>query len=92
MRKKTSKPNYRAFFILGLFFLIIYFFPQTLLSKDTSYVFLILGIIYVLVGLKNKKQWGKEKPLDPGQKKTLFGAIVIGIFVFLLGVIFYSIK
>lgn len=83
-RKKSSKPNYRALFILGLILLLIYFVSNSLFSRETSYIFFILGITYISIGLINKKQWGKEKPLTPKQNKAIFGAAIIGVIFFFL--------
>ncbi len=49
--KKEIVPNYRAMFIMGLCFIPIGIANLGLLP---------LGIIFLIVGLRNKNQWGKE--------------------------------
>ncbi len=51
--KEKMVPNYRAMFVLGICFMPIG------IASDSS-AFLPLGIVFMLVGLKNKDKWGQE--------------------------------
>ena len=61
--KKDIVPNYRAMFIMGICFIPIGIANLGLLP---------VGIIFLLVGLRNKDKWGKETKwadFPPGLKK-----------------------
>jgi hypothetical protein len=61
---KSKGTNYRAFFILGVFFLLLgVIFDITFFISSTQ-VFLILGIVYIAmgisyisIGLANRDKW-----------------------------------
>ena len=50
---KYKKPDYKAMYILGICIL-----PLGIIF-DHLRVFLILGLIYIAIGLKHKKEWKK---------------------------------
>ena len=85
MWKTKAKPetDYRAMFVLGIFFLALYFI------NDLS-TFFVLGIIFIVMGLANKDKWGKTKTwhqLSPPQRKLkMFLVIFLGVLV-LVGVV-----
>ncbi len=74
--KEEIVPNYRAMFIMGICFIPI---------GITNLALLPLGIIFLLVGLRNKDKWGKETKwadFPPNLKKIKL--IFAGGFVILL--------
>ena len=88
---KTKKgPDYYTFLIMGLIWL-----PIGIIQMITggSSIFLIIGIVFVGVGLSHKKDWKKNHVSFsqlPESKRKLGIGLIIGLSVlFLLGVIFY---
>ena len=51
--EKKMEPDYRALFFLGITWFIIG------IGADIS-VFFILGLVYMAMGLANRKRWGKK--------------------------------
>lgn len=76
-----SEPDYRQLFTIGLVFL-----PMGIGSDN--HVFLIFSLVFMSVGLANKKKW-KEQPklseLPPAQRKLRIALIVALGFLVLAG-------
>ena len=78
-----NKPtDYRAFFIIGVAFIPIG------IGTD-NYAFIGLGVIYILLGLKNRKTWGKK--IKPSEKEAkdklklfyvLLGLLILAVLIF----------
>jgi len=57
-KKEKIKPNYRLFFILGMTWVPL----GVVFYKTTRNIgFLIMGIIFLIIGLINKDKWGKRQ-------------------------------
>ncbi len=84
-KKKKMPPDYYAFFVMGLVWLIVGF-PL----KNQGLI--LLGLIFVIIGLVNKSKWKKNKQTwdKLNKKEKLFRTvIVLVLFVLvLLGAIF----
>lgn len=91
-KKEMPKPDYRAFFYLGLIFLFVYIIGSLFGRGEPSSIFLILGIVYFTVGLTHKDKWGKKEPMGLDHKKTVIALIIAGILVFLIGLVFYFLQ
>ncbi len=80
-RKDQGKkvPNYRVLFIVGLTWI-----PLGISTENPA--FLVIGIVLMIIGLANKKKWGKETrwaDLSPQAKKTkLF--VVVGLSILIV--------
>ena len=87
---KTKKgPDYYTFFIMGLIWLPIGIIQMI---SDGSSIFLILGLVFVGVGLSHKKDWKKNHvPFNklPGAKKKLMVGLIIGLSVLFLFVVLF---
>jgi Ca2+/Na+ antiporter len=84
-RKWKNTVDYRNYFNLGViwiaFGIIMYFIFQTPLGL----FFLAVGIIYFVIGYKNKDKWGIPQEIDPTVQKRLMIAITAGIILLVLG-------
>lgn len=89
-RKEHKEPDYRAFFILGLVWMlvgIVEFFT----SRDFS-IFLMMGLAFLALGLSHRDRWGKPRRLlnerEIKIQKLVMVAIallvVLGLGIFLL--------
>lgn len=66
MKKRRASPDYRSIFSLGILFVFMYFLEiltRYLFTNDyeISSIFLIMGGIYIAIGLVNKDKWLKVK-------------------------------
>jgi len=83
-RKKPRPPNYYAFFILGLIWL-----PTGIAMGN--YALGAMGLVFMIVGLVNKKKWKKNrvtwKDMDPFERKFIIILIVALIILAILGLV-----
>jgi hypothetical protein len=57
---KMGEPNYQAFFVLGISFLVLGIILASSISPG-FYGFVGLGIVYMAIGLANRDKWIKKK-------------------------------
>lgn len=92
-RKEINRTNYRSLFWLGIIFLTIYALGALGGGDQTSSIFLILGVVYFVIGLMNKGQWGRQtKALNKVQERQMIVVLTLGVFLLTLGVIVYSLS
>jgi hypothetical protein len=75
---RRGKPDYRAFFILGISFLPIGIATENPGLWGT-------GVVFMVLGLANRGKWKKEpgwSELDPEKRRTRF-LIILGLTVLL---------
>ncbi|GAB4117249.1 MAG: hypothetical protein Kow00103_13740 [Candidatus Caldatribacteriota bacterium] len=77
-KKGKFTPNYRLFFILGTTWtpLGVVFYINT-----KNYGFLVMGIIFLILGLANKDKWEETEPIATRQSKIIIGILAIGLLV-----------
>jgi len=86
-RKENRKPNYKLFFIIGLCWVPIGIATQ-------NYVFVVVGLFFLILGLFNKKKWESQpkwSELSPAEKKIKIALIIFLAIILLMGLIFYFI-
>jgi len=77
-KKEKIKPNYRLFFILGMTWVSL----GVVFYKTTRNIgFLIMGVIFLIIGLINKDKWGETVVVNPQKRKLLIGLILTGLLV-----------
>jgi len=77
-KKEKIKPNYRLFFILGMTWVPL----GVVFCKTTRNIgFLIMGVIFLIIGLINKDKWGETVIVNPQKRKLLIGLILTGLLV-----------
>jgi hypothetical protein len=82
-----TETNYRAFFIMGLAWLVI----GIPLRNPGLYT---MGVVFTIVGLLNRDKWGQERGWSDltAEERRLKLSLVIGLTVLLLlGLAFYFI-
>ncbi|MBT4333676.1 MAG: hypothetical protein HOD64_10400 [Candidatus Cloacimonetes bacterium] len=86
-RKEGRKPNFKAFFIIGITWIPIGIATQ-------NYVFMVAGLAFMILGFTKKKEW-KDQPkwedLSPAEKKMKLALIIFLSLILILGVVFYFI-
>ena len=77
-KKEKIKPNYRLFFIFGMTWIPL----GVVFYKTTRNIgFLIMGVIFLIIGLINKDKWGETAIVNPQKRKLLIGLIFTGLLV-----------
>ena len=87
---KKHKPDYYSLFTIGIIWVAIGI-------PLKNYVLLIMGIIFLIVGLVNKKKWKTNRrtwnDLNSKEKKIKLIAItILGVLVFLGLVVFFLVQ
>lgn len=86
-RKENRKPNYKAFFIVGITWV-----PLGIATQN--YVFIFVGLVLLILGLTKKKEW-KNQPkweeLSQAEKKIKIALILFLLVILILGVVFFFI-
>lgn len=89
-KKEKKAPNYYSFFLIGLVW-----FPfgiiMTLIGENNSLgnIFTILGLVYLTIGLANKKDWGENQQISKNKNKTTTWIILILLILFITGITAY---
>ena len=86
-RKENRKPNYKVFFIIG-----ICWAPLGIATQN--YVFIVLGSVFLILGLINRKKWEaqpKWNELSPEAKKIKIAMMIFLAAILIMGLVFYLI-
>lgn len=67
--KKEFKPDFRTLFMLG-----IVWFPLGIILDN--FLFFIIGMAYLVIGLANKEKWREAKPPRGTQKLVVLGLLI----------------
>ena len=94
-RKEHKEPDYRAFFILGLLWLVIGL-VEYFTSRDFS-IFLVMGLAFIAISLPHKDRWGKpRRRLNDREIRiqkiimvTIAILVVLGLGIFLFIAYYY---
>jgi len=87
-RKGPRSVDYRNYFVMGVIWLalgpIMILLPWLLHGEEPSFAFsffLVMGLAYAIVGLRNRDKWGKHVEVSPRANKSM---VLIGVIVGLL--------
>jgi len=59
--EQMKEVDYRAFFIMGISFLLLGIVLTFVIGNPGFIGFMVLGIAYIAIGLANKDKWKKEE-------------------------------
>ena len=93
-RKEPRTVDYRNYFVMGVIWIvfapIIALLPWILHHEEPffmGFVFLAMGVPYMIVGLRNRDKWGKQvEPPHEANKIVLALVVILGILS-LLGLV-----
>jgi hypothetical protein len=86
-RKKKEISNYRSWFFIGICWI-----PQGVVFKNVF--FLVMGVVFAVVGLLNKNKWKEGKKwsdLTSAEKRIKFVLIAVVTVLFIAMVVIYFI-
>lgn len=86
-RKKEHAVDYRNYFNIGIIWTV---FGVVFWFLWDNFIFLILGIPFLAVGLANKDKWGKKVELSEKQRKIMFILITLGIICLGVGIVVFE--
>ena len=83
---KERRTDYKTLFIIGIAWI-----PIGIATEN--YAFLAIGIVFMVLGLKNKSKWKETyiewSDLTPAGKKVRIGLIAAAVIVLLAGLVMY---
>ena len=92
-RKEPRRIDYRNYFVMGIIWLaftpVMILLPWILHGEEPSLgfsFFFVMGLAYVIIGLRNRDKWGKqvEVPQKPRKKMIAVGLALVVVLVALL--------
>ena len=96
-RKQPRVVDYRNYFVMGVVWiptgLVLSLLPWVLHGEDFFFFglfFVMIGLAYTIIGLVNRDKWGKQVEVSPTISKSLVLAVVVGLLVFLLGLVVFG--
>ncbi|WP_455278086.1 hypothetical protein [[Eubacterium] cellulosolvens] len=79
----NSEIDYRRYFNMGIVWLPFGIIFYLIFENSIGLLFIIMGLVFLAIGLKNKDKWGKPQKISPTYQK----AIMIIVFFLVVGVI-----
>ena len=78
LKKEKIELNYRLFFIFGTTWIPI---GVVFYITTRNIGFLIMGVIFLIIGLTNKDKWEETVIVNPKKRKLLIGLTIAGLLV-----------
>ncbi|MFH1424694.1 MAG: hypothetical protein ABIG20_03360 [archaeon] len=83
--KKARDIDYKTYYTMGLTWLPLgIVFMIVFDGMPIGMVFMIMGAVYMAIGLKNKDKWGKPVKMTKKQQKMRGWLIAVGVIILLL--------
>jgi len=96
-RKEPRRVDYRNYFVMGVIWLlfapVMVLLPWILHGEEPFFMgffFLVMGIAYMIIGLRNRDKWGKQVEPPPRANKIVLGLVVILGILSLLGLVAFT--
>ena len=86
----NRKTDYRDYYYIGITWLPLGIAFWLIFDNIVGIFFIVMGLSYLSIGLKNKERWGKPQKVSPQFQKTLMLLVLIGILVFIIGILFFE--
>ena len=82
--------DYRTYFNMGIIWLPLGIVFYLLFGSMIGLWFILMGLVYLSIGLKNKDKWGKPQQVSPTYQKIMMTAVAVGVILLILGIIVYE--
>lgn len=82
--------DYKTYYNMGIIWLPVGIVFFIIFENVVGAWFLLMGLIYLAIGLKNKDKWGKPQKISPKYQKTLMISVLIGVIALVLGIIVFE--
>ena len=92
MKKRGWKRevNYSNYFGIGIVWIPFGIVFYVIFENMVGIMFLLLGLAYLAIGLKNKDKWGKPQKVSPKSQKMLMIGLLIGVVVLIVGILVFE--
>ncbi len=81
--------DYRNYFNMGIIWLPFGIIFYLIFRNVIGLWFLIIGLAYLSIGLKNKDRWGKPQKISPKYQRIMMIAIALGLIILALGALLF---
>jgi len=82
--------DYRNYFNMGIVWLPLGIVFYIIFENIVGFWFLLMGLVYLSIGLKNKDKWGKPQKVSPKFQKMLMVSVLIGVVALILGILVFE--
>ena len=98
-RKEARTVDYRNYFVMGVIWVlsapVMILLPWILHEEEPSFmpmgfVFLAMGVPYMIIGLANRDKWGKQVEVPHKVNKIVLAIVVILGVLALLGLVAFT--
>ena len=89
LRRKgwNREVDYRTYFGMGIVWVPFGIIFYLIFESVMGFVFLVMGLVFLAISLKNKDKWGKPQKMSPTYQKALMIAVLGLIGLLVLGII-----
>jgi hypothetical protein len=87
----NSEVDYRRYFNMGIVWLPFGIIFYLIFESPIGLLFLIMGLGFLAVGLKNKDKWGKPQKISPIYQKAIMIVVLFLVLGVILGIIVFEI-
>jgi magnesium-transporting ATPase (P-type) len=93
LKKKgwKRKVDYRSYFNMGIIWFPLGIVFYLIFENMIGLWFLLMGLVYLSIGLKNKNKWGKPQKVSPKDQKRMAIIVALLVILFVLGIIVFEI-
>ena len=81
--------DYRQYFSMGIVWLPLGVAFYLIFENIVGAWFLLMGLVYLAIGLKNRDKWGKKVKVSPKPQRLLMIGLLIGVVVLIVGILVY---
>jgi len=82
--------DYRSYYSMGIIWLPVGIVFYIIFENIIGLWFLIMGIVYLYIGLKNRDKWGKLQKVSPKYQKGMVIAVLIGVVALIIGILVFE--
>ena len=87
----NREVDYRSYFGMGIVWVPFGIIFYLIFGYAMGFVFLVMGLVFLVISLKNKDKWGKPQKMSPTYQKALMITVLGLIGLFVLGIIVFEI-
>jgi len=82
--------DYRSYYKMGIVWLPLGIVFYIIFESIIGLWFLVMGLVYLSIGLKNKDKWGKPQKVSPKYQKILMISVLMGVIALIIGILVFE--
>ncbi|WP_455279131.1 hypothetical protein [[Eubacterium] cellulosolvens] len=87
----NREVDYRTYFGIGIVWVPSGIVFYLIFGYVMGFVFIVMGLVFLAISLKNKDKWGEPQKMSPAYQKALMIAVLGLISLLVLGIIVFQI-